>query len=284
MRREEEYNRYCGIFSFFMGLYYLARTHEIYHLIPNTLTVVRLEFFFIFLAIPALGIFTDLLCLGQIKRITKIYTAFFAVLAVTQLIFPHPYGSDALVVWQLAGIPSLLWIMVRTILITFAGEIKKGKTIGAALWDSYSGNLLIGASTFILSAVADIYNALFLHYSFSMSRYGLCVFVLALALMLARLYGKTVKELEEKSALLESADNPQASWEAVFDEHGLTDREKEISRLMVEGLSNAGIAEQTFLSPATINFHITRIYRKFNIAGKSGGRAAFLSRFLQQQG
>jgi DNA-binding NarL/FixJ family response regulator len=133
-----------------------------------------------------------------------------------------------------------------------------------------------------LSAVADILNALFLHYSFSMSRYGLCAFVLSIAFMLARLYDKTNKELVKKNALLANADTiAQTAWEQLFEEYKLTEREKEVARLMSKGLSNAEIAEQIFLSKATVGFHVTNIYQKFDIDGKSGGRAAFFKKNLR---
>jgi DNA-binding NarL/FixJ family response regulator len=133
-----------------------------------------------------------------------------------------------------------------------------------------------------LSAVADIISSLFLHYSFSTSRYGLCVFVLSIAFMLARLYDKTTKELVKKNTLLANADTiAQTAWEQLFEEHKLTEREKEVARFMAAGLSNAEIAEQIFLSKATVGFHVTNFYQKFDIDGKSGGQAAFFKKNIR---
>jgi hypothetical protein len=209
--------------------------------------VVKLEFFFIFLVIPALGIFTELLCVGRIRRLTKCYTLFFSFLALSQLVFPHPYGSDVLVVWQITGIAALLWILISNILIPFVSEASRPLPSGkrsfwSALWNSYPGNMLIGSGLFIISAIIDMGNSLFLHYAVSFSRYGLCAFVLAAAFMLARLYGKMSRELAEKSALLENAGNSAVAREAVYKAHDLTDREKEVARLMTEGLDNETIA------------------------------------------
>jgi hypothetical protein len=123
INRKSLYNCLCGAFSLCMGLYYFSRTHGIYRLIPDTWIVVKMEFFFIFLTIPVLGAYSELLCLGRIQRVTKLYSSLFAFLAVSQLFFVHSYGSDALIVWQLLGIPALLWIFVRTILLPFVREM-----------------------------------------------------------------------------------------------------------------------------------------------------------------
>ncbi|GHV84122.1 hypothetical protein AGMMS50212_14620 [Spirochaetia bacterium] len=98
--------------------------------------------------------------------------------------------------------------------------------------------------------------------------------------MLTRLYGRLNRELAEKSALLENTETPEAAREAVFSAHGLTEREKEVARLIVEGLSNTGIAGRLFVTESSVGFHITNIYRKFAIEGKNNGRAAFLSEVL----
>jgi DNA-binding CsgD family transcriptional regulator len=280
LNRQSSYNGFCGIFALFMGLYYLSRTHNIYQFIPDTWIVVKLEFFFIFLVIPALGAYTETLCLGSIQRITKIYSCLFAFLAVSQLFFVHSYGSDALIVWQILGIAALLWILVHNILLPFVGEVRAGKKLGAAVWDTYPGNLLLGVSLFILSAVADIINALFFHYPQGFNRYTLSVFVLTMAVMLTRLYSRLNRELAEKSALLENAENPDTAREAVFSANDLTDREKEVARLIVKGFSNAEIADRLFVSESSISFHITNIYRKFGTAGKISGRKSFLAKLM----
>ncbi|GHV94845.1 hypothetical protein AGMMS50293_11650 [Spirochaetia bacterium] len=280
LHRQSRYNCFCGIFSLFMGLYYLARTHNIYQLIPDTWIVVKLEFFFIFLAIPALGAYTEILCLGSIQWVTKIYSGLFAFLAVSQLFLVHSYGSDALIVWQILGIVSLLWILIHNVLLPFVREVRVGKKFGAAIWDTYSGNLLLGVSLFILSAIVDIINAMFFHYPQGFNRYTLCIFVLTMAVMLTRRYNRLNRELAEKSALLETAENPDVARETVFRAHDLTDREKEVARLIVAGLSNAEIAARLFVSESSIGFHITNIYRKFGVSGKINGRKLFLSKLM----
>lgn len=49
----------------------------------------------------------------------------------------------------------------------------------------------------------------------------------------------------------------------------LTDREKEISNLVAEGMSNAEIAEQLYISKSTVNYHIQNIFSKLGVNRRS---------------
>jgi DNA-binding NarL/FixJ family response regulator len=111
------------------------------------------------------------------------------------------------------------------------------------------------------------------------------LFVLSLAVMLARLYyGKTQgPETPADSAEPPDATKPAEEWETLFREQCLTPRETEIARLMLEGLSNKEIADRIFRSKATVEYHITNIYRKFGIDDKTSGRASFMSLFIKPQ-
>lgn len=50
---------------------------------------------------------------------------------------------------------------------------------------------------------------------------------------------------------------------------GLTDRESEILALITQGMSNAEVAELTFLSPNTVKSYIRTIYRKIQVASRT---------------
>jgi DNA-binding CsgD family transcriptional regulator len=50
---------------------------------------------------------------------------------------------------------------------------------------------------------------------------------------------------------------------------GLTEREVEVLRLLPRGLSNAEIAETLFLSPRTVQTHLTNLYGKLGVSGRA---------------
>ena len=64
-------------------------------------------------------------------------------------------------------------------------------------------------------------------------------------------------------------------------EYGLTGREKEILRLIVDGSTAKGIAERLFLSVRTVDTHVKNIYAKLQVHSRSGAVAkAFRERLL----
>jgi DNA-binding CsgD family transcriptional regulator len=65
--------------------------------------------------------------------------------------------------------------------------------------------------------------------------------------------------------------------EKLFEEKGLTAREKEVAALIIRGMSSREMAEALGVSENTINSHIRRLLGKFGVSG----RKAFLARFIQ---
>lgn len=49
----------------------------------------------------------------------------------------------------------------------------------------------------------------------------------------------------------------------------LTVRETQVVALLLEGLSNKGIARQLGLSPETVKDHLGRIYSKLDVSGRT---------------
>ncbi len=49
----------------------------------------------------------------------------------------------------------------------------------------------------------------------------------------------------------------------------MTDREKEILALMVEGLNNNEIAGRLVVSPSTVKFHVSNILSKMGVTGRT---------------
>jgi len=279
--RQNRYNLTCGVFSLGMGLYYLWRTHLIYQLIPNTEVVVRLEFFTVYFMILALMAYTDKLCNLRYSIVTKVYGIFCAILAVSQLFFSRTYGSETLIVWQLVSIPAMIWILVYNIIFPIIRELKKGNKFIHILINTYPGNLSVVVAIQVLTVIIDLIDSFALHYSLDLTSYSMVIFAVSVTLMLFRMSVIKDRELKEKSALLEKTTDHASAREKVFISYGLTEREREIARLMSEGLDNTDIAERLFLSNSTVAFHVTNIFRKFGIIdGKNKGRAMFLVKLL----
>jgi ATP/maltotriose-dependent transcriptional regulator MalT len=53
----------------------------------------------------------------------------------------------------------------------------------------------------------------------------------------------------------------------------LTRREREVADLMIEGLSNQEIAQQLFISQATVKVHLRHIYEKLGVRNRAGATA-----------
>lgn len=56
-------------------------------------------------------------------------------------------------------------------------------------------------------------------------------------------------------------------------DYGLTDREREVLELLVDGRTQRGIAERLYVSEHTINTHIRNIYSKLHVHSRSGAVA-----------
>jgi DNA-binding NarL/FixJ family response regulator len=50
---------------------------------------------------------------------------------------------------------------------------------------------------------------------------------------------------------------------------GLSAREAEVLRLVAQGMTNAQVAQELFLSPRTVNGHLNSIYHKLEVTSRS---------------
>jgi len=55
---------------------------------------------------------------------------------------------------------------------------------------------------------------------------------------------------------------PAAGWRS------LTPAEREVARLVADGLANREIADKLFVSPRTVQAHLTHVYRKLGITSR----------------
>jgi len=89
-----------------------------------------------------------------------------------------------------------------------------------------------------------------------------------------------------QNALLSITDRKGLSLEQWMDDKDLTNREKEVTYLLIEGLSYAEICDKLCLSRATIKSHTNRIYKKTGISNQIGmiKEAASLINFSPSRG
>ena len=77
---------------------------------------------------------------------------------------------------------------------------------------------------------------------------------------------------------LHEPEKPQAELAPAFPA-GLSAREVEVLRLLARGMTNSQIAQELYVSPSTVNGHLTSAYRK---TGSSGRAEA--ARFASEHG
>ena len=63
-------------------------------------------------------------------------------------------------------------------------------------------------------------------------------------------------------------------------DYGLSERERQILQLLVDGRTKVQIADQLFLSPHTIDGHVRNIYTKLHVNNRSGAVAKALREHL----
>ena len=79
--------------------------------------------------------------------------------------------------------------------------------------------------------------------------------------------GQTTLSPEAVQAMIHAATQPPTPG------HDLTDREREVLVLLVEGLNNTEIAAKLVVSPSTIKSHVSHILRKLDVASRTEAAA-----------
>jgi predicted ATPase/DNA-binding CsgD family transcriptional regulator len=77
-----------------------------------------------------------------------------------------------------------------------------------------------------------------------------------------------VDRITAPASLSAHPEPPRATDEAAAP--GLTAREREVLRLVAQGLTNAQVARELVVTPRTVNAHLTAIYAKLGVTSRSG--------------
>lgn len=106
-------------------------------------------------------------------------------------------------------------------------------------------------------------------------------------LLATRIPGARFLPLESQNHILMAAEPAWQVFLAAFEDFlgtaapariagidGLTDREREVLRLVAQGLSNEAIAQQLSISARTVERHLAGSYEKLDLSGRSARAAA----------
>jgi non-specific serine/threonine protein kinase len=86
--------------------------------------------------------------------------------------------------------------------------------------------------------------------------------IATLALSMLEEFARTQAAPQLEAAPSRSSQPPEA---AIRGENPLTEREREVLRLVAQGQANKAIARQLIISPSTVNYHLTSIFNKLGV-------------------
>jgi len=210
-RRDELFNLFYALFSILLFVYIISRTHAIYEIISDSTILHRIEYSSLYTLIPLIGAFLDLLLTGTYSRLTKICSAFCALLIIiTVMPVSNVFAIDILRVWQVSSIiPLFYYLFVR-----IGGKVYEEwkriygryrshglpyrimKTAERTLTSTTAGNILSGAFILAACSIFDIADSMFWAYDVVLTQYGFFAFTMGITLILANRFLKTHRELE----------------------------------------------------------------------------------------
>ncbi|MFW5861252.1 MAG: ATP-binding protein [Spirochaetota bacterium] len=244
-RPGERYNLLYGLFSIVLFIYLFSRTYTIFEFVHDTDIILRLEYCSLYLVIPLIGAFFDVLLKGRLSRFTRIYSLFSLLLILFSVVSPIPFINDVLRVWQLSALIPFVFYPVFRIGMPFYGELKRNKSevadkalltgFGAlkkTLLSSIPGNLVLGISVVMFTAIYDLLDAVFFHEGLVLTRYGFFAFVVGITLILANRFLYIQEMIESLNVDLEK------NLDELHQAHAAISLSEERYRIIVDGTSD----------------------------------------------
>jgi signal transduction histidine kinase/ActR/RegA family two-component response regulator len=217
MRRKVRYNLYYSLFSIAVGVYFLCRNPVIYEVIGNSDATFRLEFISLYWLVFFLGAFLEELVNNRLTVTLRVYGFFCAALSVCSCIFSIEFADDALSLWQVAGVSFFFYLVVHTVIISFARQVltvkdemfrgQKRPVLRAALYNllqTPQGNIIIILFVLTVTSVYDAMSSLLFHTGIVYSRYSFFIFNIFSALVLARHLASSYNQARELNMVLEA--------------------------------------------------------------------------------
>lgn len=103
--------------------------------------------------------------------------------------------------------------------------------------------------------------------------------IVIVSILMAALFYHLTGTLGEEPAAAERGENSEAGEtpapenqhadvEALFAQHNLSAREREVAALLLRGMATADISAELHIAESTVKFHIKNIFRKFGVANR----------------
>jgi len=220
-RRQDRYNLFYGLFSIDLGLYFFARLHTVYQFIPDSQLLMRIEFISLYMVMPSISAFIEVLSINKTRWGTRIMAIYCGLLSLGTMFTSLALAHDLLKIWQYSALIMILYIFGYAVLWDLIATAhrrwkrtvqEKNKTkfihqLGHDLIKTPLGNVAIGAAILFVTAVFDILDSIYFLKDIVLSRYGLFIFTIGSALVLANRYGFLFKQLNYANANLEERIN-----------------------------------------------------------------------------